>query len=109
MKYLLIVVALIVAVILAAMYVPIKDGRTLLDASELEGIGSQLQEQAGMDSADEMAQGALPPGTLYRWKDSSGNWQYSDRPPAGVDAEPVTLKQTQRLENLPSNDDAGSR
>jgi hypothetical protein len=38
---------------------------------------------------------------MYRWKDRNGNWQYGDRPPAGVQAEPVTLKETQRMNDLP--------
>ena len=99
MKYFLLVVALIVAVVLAAMYVPVKDGRTLLDAEQVRSVvtGAVQDDDAAMDAQDD----ALAPGTMYRWKDRHGNWQYGDRPPPGVPAEPVTLKETQRLESLP--------
>ena len=99
MKYFLLVVALIAAVVLLAMYVPVKDGRTLLDAEQIQSVvtGSVQEGSTSQDVEDDLPQ----PGTMYRWKDHNGNWQYGDRPPAGVAAEPVTLKETQRLDSLP--------
>jgi len=38
-----------------------------------------------------LAASAVPAGEAYRYKDSSGNWVYSDRPPADHVAQPVAL------------------
>lgn len=98
MKYLLIIVALIVAVLAALMYVPVKDGKPFLDPKAVEKILDNPEQL--MDSPAEVLQ-SEPVATMYRWKDSSGNWQYGDRPPPGVAAEPVTPKaQIQRLETF---------
>lgn len=29
---------------------------------------------------------------VYKWKDAEGNWQFSDQPPEGVDAEQVQIQ-----------------
>lgn len=101
MKYFLLVVALIVAVVLAAMFVPIKDGKTLLDPDALK---SAMTDLSGSPMSGEQAdESDLPEaGGMYRWRDSSGGWQYGDRPPPGVQAEPVTLSRTQRMDALPT-------
>ena len=73
MKYFVLVVALIIAVVVAAMYVPVKDGRTLLDPDQVSAVMAGDGEGAGQTAT---AEDDLPaPGTLYRWKDKHGNWQ----------------------------------
>ena len=98
MKYLLIIVALVVAVLAALMYVPVKDGKPFIDPKVVERLLDNPEQL--MESPAEVLQ-SEPVVTMYRWKDSYGSWQYGDRPPPGVDAEPVTPKaQIQRLEPI---------
>lgn len=92
MKYFLLVIALIIAVVAALMFVPVQDGKPLLSPERVKAT----VEQTGIDieSANNMG-GWLDGADLnqwYRWKDSRGNWQYGDRPPPGVVAEPVEKK-----------------
>ena len=84
MKYLLLVVALGVAVALAAVYVPRSDGQPALSAERLEQLRQDpgaLRLQASEDAR-----------TLYRWRGDGGGWEYGHAPPSGVDAEPVILR-----------------
>lgn len=102
MKYLLIIIGLAVAVGAALMFVPVKDGKTLLSPGQvqqmLESTGAPVPEMAGDDSAE-----VLP--TMFRWRDSKGNWQYGDRPPPGVEAEPVEEKSVQTLKDYKPQQD----
>jgi hypothetical protein len=97
MKYLLIIIALLVAVAAALMFVPVKDGKTLLSPGQvqemLKSAGAPVPEV--MQEADNAE--VLP--TMFRWRDSKGNWQYGDRPPPGVEAEPVEEKKVQSLKD----------
>ena len=94
MKYFLIIIALVVAVAAALMYVPVKDGKPLLSPDQvkatLDSAGTQLPETVLTEETD-----VLP--TMFRWRDSKGNWQYGDRPPPGVEAEPVEEKGVQSI------------
>ena len=38
---------------------------------------------------------------MYRWRDARGNWQFSDQPPEGIEAELVTIDTTVNRNLLP--------
>jgi hypothetical protein len=84
MKYLLIVVGLIIVVAAAVYFVPVKDGKTLVEA----GTFDRFLKSAGVSSQEASSDGQV---TMYRWRDQYGNWRYGDVPPKGVDAEPITV------------------
>lgn len=92
MKYFLLVIALVIAVLAALMFVPVKDGRPLLSPERVKATIEQtgIQMDAGGDSGGWVDEAEL--NQWYRWKDRHGNWQYGDRPPTGVVAEPVEKK-----------------
>lgn len=93
MKYLLLVIALGAAVVLAVLYVPVKDGKPLVEWQQLEKTVKDPSRVMGHGGrADSQA---AP--TMYRWRDSNGNWQYGDVPPSGVDAQPVKVKPAKSL------------
>ena len=92
MKYFLLVIASIIAVLAALMFVPVQDGKPLLSPERVKATIEQTGIQ--MDTATDNG-GWLDETSLnqwYRWKDSHGNWQYGDRPPPGVVAEPIEKK-----------------
>lgn len=93
MKYLFLVIALVAAVVLAALYVPVKDGKPLLDPDQVKALASDPASALG----GSISQAPAGEPELYRWRDKRGNWQYGDVPPPGVAAEPVEVKPTKRL------------
>lgn len=93
MKYLFLVLALVVAVVLAALYVPVKDGKPLVQWEQVRSLAED-PERLVRDGPVRM-QREEP--KLYRWRDKQGNWQYGDIPPSGVDAEPVEVKPAKQL------------
>lgn len=96
MKYLLLVIALMVAVAAAAFFVPVKDGRPLLQWGQVKAVvknPERVLKHPRVLTGDTQQQGT----TLYRWRDSNGNWQYGDVPPTGVDAQPVNVKPARTL------------
>lgn len=100
MKYFAIVLALIAALVAALMFVPVKDGQPLLDP---ERVKSSIDQASGAVVGREDAWLAEHvDDVLYRWKDSGGNWQYGDRPPAGVAAEVVEKKSVRAVPADPS-------
>lgn len=92
MKYFLLVIALIIAVVAALMFVPVQNGKPLLSPERVKATIEQtgIQVETAVDSGAWVDEDSL--NQWYRWKDSHGNWQYGDRPPAGVVAEPVEKK-----------------
>jgi hypothetical protein len=56
------------------------------DTAALMNQVNALKSNLGGESANSAP--AAP--TYYRWRDASGNWQYGDRPPTGVQAELMT-------------------
>lgn len=92
MKYFLLVIALIIAVLAALMFVPVQDGKPLLSPERVKATIEQtgIQMETAVDNGGWVDEASL--NQWYRWKDSRGNWQYGDRPPAGVVAEPVEKK-----------------
>jgi uncharacterized protein DUF4124 len=90
MKYFVIVLALIAALVAALMLVPVKNGQPLLDPSRVK---STIDEAGGVVVGRQDAWvDEHVDDVLYRWKDSRGSWQYGDRPPPGVAAEVVEKK-----------------
>ena len=97
MKYFLLGIAWLVAGVAALLYVPVKDGRPLVDIKQVQAtLDQSIAGLPGEDAADGdwMADHG---DVLFRWKDSGGQWQYGDRPPAGVKAEMVEKKSIKTL------------
>lgn len=65
-------------------------GRPLLTLSDislpkLEKIGEKLPDLPKFDTRSGQTV------TVYRWRDNSGNWSFGSEPPAGVQAETMTV------------------
>lgn len=100
MKYLFLVIALAAAVVLAALYVPVRDGKPLLDRDWVSNMAGESAPVNGKASpvADEMPTSPVQQSpSYYRWRDDRGRWQYGDRPPPGVAAEPVEVEPGKQL------------
>lgn len=95
MKYLLLVVFLAVAVVLAAWFVPLRDGRPLLEGGRLDRVFQGMEDVSGADIPDSFEGQRAP--SYYKWRGPNGNWQYGDHPPPGVQAEPVEAGRVQTL------------
>lgn len=94
MKYLFLVIGLLAAVVLAALYVPVKDGKPLVEWEQVRDVASdpgRLVKEGPVGEPQDKAP------ELYRWRGSNGTWQYGDVPPPGVAAEPVDVKPARRL------------
>ncbi|MEE4251362.1 MAG: DUF4124 domain-containing protein [Alcanivoracaceae bacterium] len=90
MKYFLLVIALAAAVVAALMYVPMENGQPLLHPDRFrQGVA----DATGLLSSE--PQDELP--AMYRWRDSSGNWQFGQVPPPGVVAEPMEQKEIRTM------------
>ena len=76
MKKLLLVVVLLALV--APMFIKGPDGKPIMDFSDW------------LPSAPDVVETAAPT-QYFRYRDASGNWQYTDRPPAGVEYEAVEV------------------
>lgn len=99
MQYLLLVIALAASVVLAARYVPMRGGSLFPDAMQQQM--DQLEQLKDFEDAetptrvdpdklpDELTDEDGVDKTYYRWRADDGSWHYGDRPPAGVDYEPV--------------------
>lgn len=103
MQYLLLVIALAVAVVLSARYVPMRE-----NSSGTPGlVPEQLERMAPEGLTERAMPGGQPAGsggeTFYRWRTDDGSWQYGDHPPPGVDdfeqveVDPVTTKPADQL------------
>ncbi|MDF1628722.1 MAG: DUF4124 domain-containing protein [Alcanivoracaceae bacterium] len=90
MKYFLLVIALAAAVLAALMYVPMENGQPLIQPDSLR---QTVTESAGLFTDEQ--QDELP--AMYRWRDSSGSWQFGQVPPPGVVAEPMEQKEIRTL------------
>jgi hypothetical protein len=112
MQYLLLVIALAVAVALSMAYVPMREG----GSGAPEMMPEQLEDMApGMSSRDGVSDdGATSSRSdarqrgksgYYRWRDEDGSWHYGQRPPAGVDeyerieSGPVTTKSPEQIQS----------
>jgi hypothetical protein len=73
---------LLLVVVIVALAVPLfikgPDGKPIMDFSDW------------LPSAPDVLETAVPT-EYFRYRDSSGNWQYTDRPPAGVEYEMVEV------------------
>lgn len=95
MKYLLLVVFLAVAVVLTGLYLPLRDGRPLLAGDRLDNVFREMETVSGGNIPESLKGQGTP--SYYKWRGPNGNWQYGDRPPPGVDAEPVKSGRVQTL------------
>lgn len=95
MKYLLLVIFLAAAVVLAGLYVPLRDGRPLLEGGRLDRVFQSMEDVSGADVPDSVGGQRVP--SYYKWRGPNGNWQYGDHPPPGVEAEPVEAGRVQTL------------
>lgn len=118
MQYLLLVIALAVAVALSIAFVPMREG---------ESSGELMPEQLERMVPETLPEDAVPgdsagPGgqrqrkTLYyRWRDEDGSWQYGDHPPPGVDdyeqieVDPVITKPADQLRGGTESSGGGKR
>jgi len=91
MKYFLLLIGLVIAVLAALMFVPAENGRPILDP---DSVGQLLSESTSMVVPGEEEE-VLP--AMYRWRDASGQWQYGQIPPPGVNAEPMEQKDTRTV------------
>jgi len=99
MQYLLLVIALAVSVVLAVRYVPMRGGGLFPDAmqQQMEQLEQMQDFQDREDPTrvdpeklpDELSGEESTDKTYYRWRGDDGSWHYGDRPPAGVEYEPV--------------------
>lgn len=92
MRYLVIVIVLIAAAVIALFTLPLTEqGNPLLD---WQSVKANWREPGKV-----LDQARLPWGnrenknvTVYRWRDPAGNWQYGQIPPPDAQAEPFTVK-----------------
>jgi hypothetical protein len=91
MKYFLLLIGLVAAVLAALMYVPLENGRPALDPDSMRQLLSESTAMAVPAEEEEV----LP--AMYRWRDASGRWQYGQVPPPGVNAEPMEQKDTRTV------------
>lgn len=59
------------------------DGSPILDISEFMEPAKNLTSSMTPSAA---------PKSLYRWQDAKGNWQYSDHPPEGSNAQQIQVE-----------------
>lgn len=99
MQYLLLVIALAVSVVLAARYVPMRGDSLFPEAmqQQMDQL-EQMQDFEDMETPTKVDPEKLPEDltgedgagkTYYRWRGEDGSWHYGDRPPPGVEYEPV--------------------
>ncbi|EKF74758.1 hypothetical protein A11A3_07038 [Alcanivorax hongdengensis A-11-3] len=91
MRYLIIVIVLVAAVMAALFTLPVKNGNPVLNWQYVRD--NWQQPQRWLDHPQALVNGRTDGSAeLYRWRDRAGNWQYGQIPPAGVRAETVTVK-----------------
>lgn len=80
MKKLIFVV--LAAAIIAPMFIKGPDGEPIMSLSDW------IPEKPDVSA---IAPGSSEPQQFYRYQDADGNWQYTDRPPEGVQVETVAV------------------
>ena len=90
MRYFLILLVLIAAVIAALFFVPLENGKPLLNWQQVEDNWQDPGQL--LDGGVESLVNKSEQTTLFRWRDPQGNWQYGQIPPPGVDAEEMTIQ-----------------
>ena len=91
MKYFLLLIGLVAAVLAALMFVPAENGRPVLNPDSMRQLLSESTSMVVPAEEEEV----LP--AMYRWRDESGHWQYGQIPPPGVKAEPLEQKDTRTV------------
>ncbi len=90
MRYFLILLVLIAAVVAALFFVPLENGKPLLNWQQVEDNWQDPDQL--LDGGVESLVNKSELTTLFRWRDPQGNWQYGQIPPPGVDAEEMTIQ-----------------
>ena len=90
MRYFLILLVLIAAVVAALFFVPLENGKPLLNWQQVEGNWQDPDQL--LDGGVESLVNKSEQTTLFRWRDPQGNSQYGQIPPPGVDAEEMTIQ-----------------
>jgi hypothetical protein len=94
MKYFLLVIGLLAALIAALIYVPMKNGEPLLHPDKARQLLNETTKLLPSTTESKVEE-ELP--AMYRWRDASGNWQFGQVPPIGVEAEPLQRKEVRSL------------
>lgn len=88
------------------------NGEPYLDYREFVPSVSSIKEKANgiINTASGSSSDNLPPNEeiqtsdgkvqVYRWQDENGVWQYSDRPPTGIDRQTISVNTNENI--LPS-------
>lgn len=92
------IILLAIAAITAPFFIKGPDGRPLMTSDELLPISTGLS--GGSEQRSELP--ATPSKNIYRWQDETGQWHYSDTPPAHTKSENVTLKPVNTVPALQS-------
>jgi len=71
-----IIFVLVIAALVAPMFIKGPDGERIMNLSDWMVPAPQVTNSVPASSAE-----------YYRYQDTAGNWQYTDRPPAGVEYE----------------------
>ena len=90
MRYFLIIVALIAALLAALFTIPLGGDKPLLNWQHVKENWQQPERLFDKGLSPWVRQSGET--ELYRWRDPEGNWQYGQIPPPGVHAEAVTVK-----------------
>jgi len=90
MQYLVLVIALATAVVLARHYVPTRDnGAGPGFLQQIRTLQELDPRQWSQQVPTEGATGGTEKKHVYRWRGDDGSWPYGDRPPQGVEYERV--------------------
>lgn len=93
-----IILVLIIAALVAPMFIKGPDGEPIMQLSDWTASAPQVTNSA-----------PAAPTEYYRYRDESGNWQYTDRPPAGVEYERVEINTSANtMESMPLPADASA-
>lgn len=93
---------LVIAALVAPLFIKGPDGKSIMQISDLLPSGAlpDIMTQSSVVSPSPLSAPLPSPpsasapsgGTIYRWQDDKGQWHYSDKAPAHVRSESVTLQ-----------------
>lgn len=88
---------LVVGAVVAPLFIKGPDGKPLMQISDLlpaEALPNSMTQPQGIAPSVPASSQAAPQsgGAIYRWQDEHGQWHYSDKAPAHVRSESVTLQ-----------------
>lgn len=93
-----IILVLVIAALAVPMFIKGPDGEPIMKLSDWTASVPQVTDSA-----------PAAPAEYYRYRDATGNWQYTDRPPAGVEYELVEIiTSANTMESTPLPADASA-